>query len=178
MDYIKMKLRRLKRRNRIPHGFLVSVSAVCAVLVLTALIGTSLLALPASAKMGMRMPRTEDGIVTDGDGIIESGDMLPEGSDIPPAVSDMIPDGDGSAEGESILPDGTGSDTESESGTLTTDTTGQSQTTDGATTTGAMDDVVEESNAIAWVIGLVVLAAVVIAVILIIRWASGARRDR
>ena len=167
-----MKLRRLRRRNRIPHGLLVSVSAVCAVAVVAAMFAMSLLALPASAKNGMRMPRTEDGIVTDGDGIIESGDVLPEGSDLVPDGSESSPMGDGSANGESIVPDVS----ESGSGAMTTDTARPSQSTD-QTTTGMIDDVVEESNAIAWVIALAILAAVVIAVILIIRWASGSRRS-
>lgn len=170
MDFIKLKLRRLRRRNRIPHGLLVSVSAMLAAIVLTATLGATLLALPASAKTDFRMPRTEDGIVTDGDGVIDSGavsDMLPNGTD-------MMPDGDGSAEGESIIPDVSSGDTVESGEVSTTDAPTDSATTDRET--AGMGDDVAENNTLAWVIGLVALAAVVIAIVLIIRWATNSRK--
>ena len=168
MDFIKTHLRRVRRKHRIPRGLLVSASLAVAAVILT----TVCLALPASAKMGMGMPRTENGVVTDGDGIIESGDMLPEGSDIMPDGSDVIPGGDESAEGESILPDVT------ESGTVESTTDTVSGTTATTTGNGTVADDAEEGTVLAWIVGLIILATVVIAIVLIVRWTMGGRRGR
>ncbi len=164
MDFIKTRLRRMRRRNRIPRRIFASVGASVLLLVLS----LTLLTLPASAKNGMRMPRTENGVVTDGDGIINSGD----------SASDMLPEiGDAVSEGLSeMLPDSS-----SNGGSTVTSPVTQAP---GAGTTATPDssgngDMADDGagNMIAWIIGLVVLAGVVIAIVLIIRWASSSRRE-
>ena len=154
----------MRRRNRIPRRIFAAVSASI-LLVLSMM----LLVLPASAKNGMRMPRTEDGIVTDGDGIINSGD----------AMTNPIPEiGDSVSEGiDNILPNTT-SDGASQNtapvtqapGAGTTNTPESSRNDVGMTNDGM-------GNTLAWIIGLIVLAGVVIAIVLIIRWASGNKRE-
>jgi len=157
MDFIKINLRRMRRRNRIPSRLLAAVSSSLLVLVLT----MSLLVLPASAKNGMRMPRTDSGIVTDGDGIISSDD----GTGMLPDVGDKVTD-----KVESILPDNT-----TAPGTSGGDASSSTNTTTPGTTNNGTGDTAGDdagSNMIAWIIGLTVLAGVVVAIVLVIRWAS------
>lgn len=167
MDFIKTRIRRMRRRNRIPRRIFAAVGASLLLLVLS----MSLLVLPASAKNGMRMPRTEDGIVTDGDGIINSGDAMtnpiPEiGDKVSEGIDDMIPDmsSDGASQGTTPVTQAPGAGTTATPGT-SDNGNGGSMTDDGV------------GNTLAWIIGLVVLAGVVIAIVLIIRWASGNKRE-
>lgn len=161
MNHIRINLRRMRRRNRIPSRLLAAVSSSLLLLVLM----MSLLALPASAKNRMRMPRTDNGVVTDGDGIISSDDGI---TDMLPDVGDAITDGI-----EDILPDG--------SDGVTTAGETSAVTTSHVTTNHAGNETVDDArdnNMLAWIIGLVVLAGVVVAIVLIIRFASGSRRER
>ena len=164
MDFINARLRRMRRRNRFPGRIFAAVALSVLLFTLT----VSLLILPASAKNKMRMPRTDDGIVTDEDGIIGSGD----------ATSDMIPEiGDSVSEGiDNMLPS-LSTDGSSRETAPVTQAPGAG-TTNVPESSGAMDENGAVGNTIAWIIGLVVLAGVVIAIVLIIRWASGNRRDR
>ena len=156
MNFIRISLRRTRRRNRIPMRLLAAVSASLLLLVITA----SLFAFPVSAKNGMRMPRTESGVVTDHDGIISGDSVSDEISDIGDAITDGIDD---------MLPGGTDSSTAA--GDTSAVTTAQSAATTNHAEGGMADDAMG-GNMLAWIIGLVVLAGVVVAIVLIIRFAS------
>lgn len=108
----------------------------------------------------MRMPRTESGIVTDHDGIISGDSVSDEISDIGDAITDGIDD---------MLPGGTDSSTAA--GDTSAVTTAQSAATTNHAEGGMADDAMG-GNMLAWIIGLVVLAGVVVAIVLIIRFAS------
>ena len=155
----------MRRRNRFPRR-LIAVSLATLLLVLTA----SLLTLPAFAKNGMRMPRTEDGVVTDGDGIIGSGDgmtnPIPEiGDAVSEGIDDLLPNAstDGTAGGTTPITEAPGAGTSSVSAT---------ESGGSADDGGAFG-----GNAVAWIIGLTVLAGVVIAIVLIVRYASSKRDE-
>lgn len=175
MRYLIERLRRGRRRNRIPYGLLVSVGLVL-------LLTLTLLALPASAKGGMRMPRTGDGIVTDGDGIIDSSGIA---GDVPD-VTDLLPDGsmndtatgegsdalDPTVSGTGTAESGTDGGTSEPSGTVT----GAPKPNKPSATTDAVDNAADAMGVAPWVIGLILLALIVGIVILVVWWATGSRR--
>ena len=180
MRYLIERLRRGRRRNRIPHGLLVT-AAMTLILAVTLMLSASLLALPASARSRIRMPRTGDGIVTDGDGIIDSTGIA---GDVPD-VTDLLPDGSmndvesgtGTGEGSDALDptvSGTG-ESGSDAGTTDPETT-KKETTRADATTNAVDDAADAMGISPWVIGLILLAVIVGVVILIVWWATGSRR--
>ena len=173
MDYIMMKLRRVRRKNRVPHGLLVSAAMM---LMLVTVLSVSLLAVPASAKVRITMPRTEDGIVTDDDGIIDSSGIA---GDVPEMTDLLTNDGSAGTEGSDALDpvtSDTGTTAESTTGSATTDrVTTDGATTDGATT-GMMDDAADAMGVSPWVIGLILIAVLAVVVILIVWWVSGSRK--
>lgn len=172
MRYILTKLRRGRRRNRIPHGLLVSVATVT-VLVLTLTLSCALFALPTSAEMRMRMPRTDDGIVTDGDGIIDSDG--PMGTT--PDLTDMLPNGSGTEGSDALDPTESGTGIGTESGTeVVTDAPTTDKGTTAESTTGTVDNVADETGISPWVVALVLIAVIVTAIILVVWWMSGRKR--
>ena len=170
MRYILTKLRRGRRRHRIPHGLLVS-AALMVTLVITMTVAASLFAIPASAKMRdhIPMPRTEDGIVTDGDGIIDSDGMA---GDIPD-VTDLLPGGSGMNEGSDALdPVVSGTEGARDSGTTAESTTEKATT---AESTNMVEDAADSMGISPWIVGLIILAVVAVIIVIIIRFASGTR---
>ena len=168
-----MKLRRGRRRNRIPYGLLASV-ALSMLVVLTVTLSAGLMSLPTSAK-NHRMPRIEgsNGVVTDGDGIIDSNGIagdIPEVTDLIP----QMPNGRTGNEGSDALDPAAG-DVTGETNAPETSTPVTSERTTDATTTDMIEEMTGSDTA-TWIIGAAILAVVVIAIVLIIRFASAPRR--
>ena len=164
MRYILTRLRRSRRKNRIPHGLLVSA------VLLTLLLTFSVLVLPASARM--RTPKASDGQVTDGDGIIDSDGVAGE---VPP-VTDLIPGM--STDAESGVKDPMTTERVTDPVTETT-----ARVTEGVTTrpvtTAAADGAGNTAGGIApWVIAFLIFAVIVTAIVVVIWWTMGRDRRR
>lgn len=159
MRYILTKLRRGRRRNRIPYGLLVSA------VLLSVFLAVSLLVLPASA----RMPKTSDGRVTDGDGIIDSDGVA---GDVPP-VTDLIPGM--STDAESGVKDPVTTERVTDPVTETT-----ARVTEGVTTRPVTSEVGGAGNTASgispWVIAFLIFAVIVAAVVVVIWWTMGRER--
>lgn len=177
MSEILKHFRRRRRRSRIPHGLLVSVSMMLLAVVLMSV----LFALPASAKMkDFRMPRTENGVVTDSDGIIDSDGIasdIPDASDLIPDATDLIPDGSAATEGPNGGSDALDPTVTSEGETSSLGTTAENTTAAGTTTANTTaGDGIMGMDTRGWVIAIVILALVVLVIVILVWWATGTKR--
>ena len=139
---------------------------------LLAALAATTLTLSASAAIDVRMPRTEDGIVTDGDGIIDSDGIA---SDMP-EMSDLLPDGSGGEGSDALDP--------ADSGTATVTTAEETteKVTESVTareTTGVIEDAADGMGIRPWVVVLILIAVVSVVIALVVWWLSDKNgRDR